>query len=112
MNILTFEEFLNEAASPEVAKQRIKAQKDFLKNKAKASKKVSATFTKINYDNFERLSNNFEESEIDGNHVTVAYNDNDKVIGMWYTKAKIGSKSSAPFNSEVEYSEEDTNYPW
>ena len=77
----------------------------------------AATFKKI--DNFDvwhdsylmRVSDDYDETEIDGKLVGVAQA-RGGVYGLWYNKARFGTFSQTPFKSAVAYAESDPNYPY
>ena len=74
------------------------------------------TFTKISYEQFERLSmdsSDYDETEIDGKHVMIHYNKDGNVDALYYPSKKIGSECKE-FNTDdpLDFSEQDTNWPW
>jgi hypothetical protein len=93
MIIKSFEEFIGEAKKPQ-------------------KEKVKYSFTKISWDDFEMLSNDFGDTQIDGMSVSYALDKTDRVIGMWYTSKKVGSKVKPAIADPIEYSEKDPNWPW
>ena len=88
----------------------------FRAGEIKRKKTVESVFTKIDYIEFESLSEeNAYETEIDGNAVIVAYAPITRdVIGIYYVKGGFGTKNdSRIFDAdEVFYSEEDPFYPY
>ena len=77
-------------------------------------KKISYVFNQITYDQFERLcnsSNDYEETEIDGKLVNVAYN-GENCIGIWYTEAETGSACKNFEGDMMSFAEQDPNYPY
>ena len=71
-------------------------------------------FTKISYEQFERLrgpSHDYEESAIDGYEVIAAY-DQDDCIGIWYSVADMGTSCPGFMGDMIDYSEQDPFYPY
>jgi hypothetical protein len=98
----------------------IRAKHDKLDEEDMAEGKSSAkkpTFKRIddyavwNDDYVMRIGAEYEETEIDGKLIGVAWTNNG-VRGLWYNKARVGSFSSIPFEDEMAYSESDPNYPY
>lgn len=77
----------------------------------------SGDFKKVNYDRWESITalksdEDIEESEVDGHRVEVLYNQDNKVVGVFYHDAKIGSVNPKFTGFLSAYAEQDPHWPY